>query len=316
MNKPTEVNDVPVLSIGKVVGQDATVEQVTVALDACQMDGKKFDHSLLVSGPGLGKSMIAQIISAEMAVPCQEILGQSVTSISDLNAILLQASDKSIVFIDECHEMRKDFQTALYLALDKQTIFVNGGKTVQPIPIADFTLLLATTDEYCLLAPLRDRMKLTLRLQFYSIEDLTLLLRHRILALGWEVEDGVLADIAKRGRGTPRLALRILSACRRVCRSEGEETLTHAHLRRACVLEQLDDLGLGPTEQQYLRLLADGPMRLNVIASALGLPARTVSQVTESFLIRANLIGKDSQSRRYVTKTGHDHLSNSRSQTE
>ena len=311
MNKPTEVNDVPVLSIGKVVGQDAIVEQVTVALDACQMDGKKFDHSLLVGGPGLGKSMISQIISAEMAVPCQELLGQSVTSISDLNAILLQASDKSIVFIDECHEMRKDFQTALYLALDKQTIFVNGGKNVQPIPIANFTLLLATTDEYCLLAPLRDRMKLTLRLQFYSIEDLTTLLRHRILALGWDVEKGVLPEIAKRGRGTPRLALRLLQACRRVCRAEGEEALTHAHLRRACVLEQLDDLGLGATEQQYLRLLTDGPMRLNVVASSLGLSARTVSQVTESFLIRAGLIAKDDQSRRQLTAHGYEHVSSS-----
>jgi len=118
--------------------------------------------------------------------------------------------------------------------------------------------------------------------------------------------------IAQRSKGTPRLALRLLQASRRVCRAEGEETITVDHLQRACVLEQLDDLGLGPTEQQYLRLLADGPMRLNVIASALGLPTRTVSQVTEPFLIRVGLIAKDDQSRRQLTAAGYEHVSNSR----
>ena len=144
MNKPTEASDVPVRSIARVVGQESVVEQVKVALDASQMDNMKFPHSLLVGGPGLGKSMISEIISAEMSEPCQEVLGQSIMSIADLNAILLQATDKSIVFIDECHELRKDYQTALYLALDKQTVYMNGGKAIQPIPIADFTLLLAS----------------------------------------------------------------------------------------------------------------------------------------------------------------------------
>jgi len=92
----------------------------------------------------------------------------------------------------------------------------------------------------------------------------------------------------------------------------GEETITVEHLRRACVLEQIDDLGLGATEQQYLRLLNEGPLRLNLIASSLGLPARTVSQVTEPFLVRAGLVTKDDQSRRQLTAAGYDHVSNSR----
>jgi Holliday junction DNA helicase RuvB len=107
------------------------------------------------------------------------------------------------------------------------------------------------------------------------------------------------------------LALRLLQACRRVCRAEGQSTITLAHLGRACQLEQIDALGLGPTEQQYLRILADGDSRLNVVASRLGLPARTVSQVTEPFLIRAGLVVKDDQGRRQLTALGREHLAGS-----
>jgi Holliday junction DNA helicase RuvB len=312
MNKPTEVNDVAPSSVAHVIGQPGVVEQVKVAIDAAFQDNRRFDHAMLVGPPGMGKSMVANVIAAEMATNFHEVLGQSVGNIGDLNALLLQAGDKSVVHIDEMHECPKPIQTALYLALDKRKVFITGGKAVQAIPIADFTLLLSTTDEYCLLQPLRDRMRLVLRFDFYTETDLATLLRHRILALGWDVDEALLPLIAQRSKGTPRLALRLLQSSRRVCRAEGEETITLGHLQRACILEQLDDLGLGPTEQQYLRLLADGPLRLNVIASALGLPARTVSQVTEPFLIRAGLVTKDDQSRRQLTAAGYERVSSFR----
>ena len=312
MKARTEVNDVAPSSVAHVIGQPGVVEQVKVGIDAAFQDNRRFDHAMLVGPPGMGKSMAANVIAQEMANDFHEVLGQSIATPADLNALLLQASDKSVIHIDESHECPKPIQTALYLALDKRKVFIAGGKAVQAIPIADFTLLLSTTDEYCLLQPLRDRMRLVLRFDFYSEADLATLLRHRILALGWSVDDELFPLIAQRSKGTPRLALRLLQASRRVCRAEGEETITVDHLQRACVLEQLDDLGLGPTEQQYLRLLADGPMRLNVIASALGLPTRTVSQVTEPFLIRVGLIAKDDQSRRQLTAAGYEHVSNSR----
>lgn len=312
MSKPTEVNDVAPSSVAHVVGQPGVVEQVKVAIDAAFQDQRRFDHAMLVGPPGMGKSMVANVIAQEMATDFHEVLGQSVATPADLNALLLQAGDKSVVHIDEAHECPKPIQTALYLAMDKRKVFISGGKAVQAIPISDFTLLLSTTDEYCLLQPLRDRMRLVLRFDFYSDADLATLLRHRILALGWDVDEDLLPLIAQRSKGTPRLALRLLQSSRRVCRAEGEETITLGHLRRACVLEQLDDLGLGPTEQTYLRLLADGPLRLNVIASALGLPTRTVSQVTEPFLIRAGLVTKDDQSRRQLTAAGYERVSNFR----
>src|SRR5438445_12933367 len=120
-------------------------------------------------------------------------------------------------------------------------------------------------------------MKLLLRFEFYSADDLARLVRQRVTALGWKVHDSVLPLIAGRSRGTPRLALRLLQAARRVCRSGDEDRITLAHLMRACRLEGIDALGLGPTDQQYLALLADGASRLNVIASRLGLPTRTVA---------------------------------------
>ena len=210
--------------------------------------------------------------------------------------------------IDEAHELKKEYQTALYLALDKQMIFITGGKTPQGIPLADFTLLLSTTDEYCLLQPLRDRARLLLRLDFYTEQDLTTVLLQRCQALRWDVHGEILPLIAKRSRGTPRLALRLLQACRRVCRAQGEMTITALHLNRACLLEQLDEQGCGPAEQKYLRALATDISRLNVLASMLGLPSRTVSQVIEPFLIRAGLVVKDDTGKRLLTAQGREHL--------
>jgi Holliday junction DNA helicase RuvB len=310
--RPTEVNDVAPTSLSHLVGQRGVVDQVAVALEAAFADGKKMDHALLVGPPGMGKSALARVVACEMATQLHEVLGQSITNAADLNALLLGAKDKDVIHVDECHELNKEYQTALYMALDQRRIVLQSRSKSGPqsIPLADFTLLLSTTDEYGLLQPLRDRMKLTLRFGFYSVEELTTVLLQRGRALGWEVHEELLPLIAGRSRGTPRLALRLLQSCRRVCRAEGESVITLGHLRRACDLEGIDDLGLGPTERQYLDVLAGGASRLNVVASMLGLPARTVSQVVEPFLLRLGLIVKDDQGRRQLTAKGREHLSN------
>ena len=306
-----EINDIAPSSIRHLIGQKNVVDQVEVALDAAQIDGKRFDDSLLVGPPGLGKSALANIIAQEMATDFHEVLGQSIKSPADLNALLLAAKNKSIVHIDECHELAKPFQTSLYLALDKRRIVLSGGKGSRPqsIPLSDFSVLLSTTDEYGMLQPLRERMKLTLRFAYYSEEDLATLVLQRSRALNWDTDEFVPSLIAQRSRGTPRLALRLLQSCRRVCRSQGETAITSDHLIRACDLEQLDHFGLGPTEQKYLQILADGNTRLNVVASMLGLPSRTVAEVTEPFLIRSGLIVKDDQGRRQLTADARMYLS-------
>jgi Holliday junction DNA helicase RuvB len=310
INDPaTDINEVAPTSLSHLVGQKSVIEQVKIAIDAAQMDAKKMDSALLVGPPGVGKSALARVIAQEMATEFHEVLGQSIKAPSDLNALLLAAKARDVLHIDEAHELDKSFQVALYLATDQKKLVVSGGQKPQTIPIADFTLLLSTTDEYHLLQPLRDRMKLVLRFEFYSNEELMSVLHHRTKALRWNIEATVLPNIARRSRGTPRLALRLLQACRRVCRAEGESAIKEEHLQRACDLEQIDDAGLGPYETKYLNILGDSGSRLNVLASMLGLPARTVSQVVEPFLIRSGLVVKDDQGRRQLTTDGRTHLS-------
>ena len=213
-NEATEINDVAPSSLSHLIGQRGVIDQVKVALDAAQMDGKKFDHSLLVGPPGMGKSALAAVIAQEMATDFHEVLGQSIKNGADLNTLLLSAKDRDVVHIDECHELQKIFQTALYLAVDKRKLIIQGGKTPMSVPLADFTLLLSTTDEFGLLQPCRERMKLLLRFEFYSESELIEVLRHRSRALRWTVEETVFPEITKRAKGTPRLALRLLQSAR------------------------------------------------------------------------------------------------------
>ena len=271
-NEATEINDVAPSSLSHLIGQRGVIDQVKNALDAAQMDGKKFDHALMVGPPGMGKTALAAVIAQEMATELHEVLGQSIRNTADLNMLLLGAKDRDVVHIDECHELQKIFQTALYLAIDKRTLIVQGGKTPMTLPLADFTLLLSTTDEYGLLQPCRDRMKLLLRFQYYSESELAEVLRHRSKALRWTVDETVFPEITKRPKGTPRLALRLLQSARRCARAKGDNAIRLQHLQRACSLEQIDELGLGPTETKYLEILTDGATRLQCPGLHVGAP--------------------------------------------
>ena len=181
---------------------------------------------------------------------------------------------------------------------------VRGGSSIQALPVEDFTLIAATSEPYQILEPLRQRAKLHLELSFFTENDLMVVVERRCRGLSWDIEPQVLPEIAKRARGVPRLALRLTASARRVARADGRTLITAADLERACELEQLDSLGLGPLEQRYLRLLLDGPRRVNLLASALGVPGKQLSSVMEPFLIRAGLVDKDDTSRRILTPKG------------
>lgn len=311
MTPHAEVNEVKPSAIGTLVGQRAVVEQVRVALDAARADARPFDHALMVGPAGCGKTTVAHCVSQEMGGTLHEVLGQTLETPADLNFLLLGAKDRDVVFVDEAALIPSDQQHSLLLALDQGKLVLGGGRTgrsPQAIPLARFTLLLATTDEYKLLAPLTQRMRLCLRFSFYDEGELVELLGQRCHALGWPVDPEVLPRVARRSRGTPRLALRLAQAAWRVARSEGEARITAGFLRRACDLEGIDPLGLDVTQQAYLRVVAEGTGRLNVIASRLGLPTRTVSEVVEPYLIRSGLVEKDESSKRLLTRRGREHF--------
>jgi len=312
----SDINDAVPSSLAHLIGNEPVKRSIQVALDYAQTEGAAFPSTLLLGGPGLGKSSYASVIATEMAADFKEAIGQSLTSVADLNHLLLSASEKAVIHLDEAHTLSVPVQSSLLLALDRKTVYVNvGGQSPQPIKLGDFTLILSTTEEYDLLEPLRHRLRLILRLNYLSVPELAKVVLHRSRALGWDVHEAALPLIAQRAKGTPRLALRLLQSCRRVCRAEGFTTITPKHLETACELDQLDTLGLDATEQAYLGILAGGPARLNVIAARLGLPVQTVQRVTEATLVRLELVGKDKSGLRELTAKARDHLSGSRPAT-
>jgi len=305
-----EQNEFRPNSLSHLIGQDHVREVVSTALDFAFQEQVPFPHALMLGPPGVGKTALARIISDETASGFHELLGSAVASPAEFFAVLMRAADLDVVFIDEIHLLDPSHQHTLLIAIDERKIFLpnsNGGAP-QAITLSDFTLVGATTDEHRLIRPLVDRFKLLLRFNYYSTEELAEIVRTRAKGLGWQIQSDVSVPISERSKGVPRLAIRLLQSCWRVCRAAGEHVINRRHLERACVLEQIDTAGLDATEQAYLRCLSDGPLRLNMLASMLGLPAKTVSSVTESFLIRSGLITKDKNGLRMLTGKGMEHI--------
>ncbi|HEY8668473.1 MAG TPA: AAA family ATPase [Tepidisphaeraceae bacterium] len=307
-----DVSSTSPVSLDSFVGQTHVVEAVQVGLDACRQDGTRFPHSLFVGPPGLGKSNLVQIIAQELGVELRETLGQTLVQSSDLAALLLEAEDQQIIFIDEADELAGEHQTLLYRALAERKLFLQrgrGGKAARSLDLENFTLILASNHESRLARPLVDRFKMLCRFEFYASPEILRLLEDRIAALGWQCEEEVLSLLAQRSRGVPRLALRLLESARRTSRSQGADILCVQHFDRMCRIEGIDQRGLDRTERAYLHILATAkvPVRLGVIADRLGLPSRTISGVIEAFLVRQGLISRSDDGRQ-LTEEGASYI--------
>ena len=305
-DEPNELRDVQPSSFRHVIGQENAKAALQIAVDYSFQARKKADDLLLSGPPGLGKSALVSVLASELAVPFTEVLAQSVASAAELNSVLLSASD-GILFLDEIHLLSAVNQHALLQVLDKRRIFL-GGKSVQSIPVAEFTLVGATTDLDGVIQPLQDRFKMVLHLDYYSEDELAEIVRQRCGALGWNHEPELLHEIAKRGRQTPRIALRLLQSAMRVSVAEGAGSITIAHLERGCQIERVSSSGLDNLQQQYVRLLGSGPIRLNVLASMLGVSStKVLTKTCEPFLLRSGMIVKDGGVRS-LTQIGQEHL--------
>ena len=306
-DEPSDLRDVQPSSFRHITGQENAKAALQIAVDYSFQARKKLDDLLLAGPPGLGKSVLVSVVADTLAVSSYtEVLAQSVTSAAELNSVLLSARD-GILFLDEIHLLSTVNQHALLQVLDKRRIFLNGGKSVQSIPVADFSLVGATTDLDGVIQPLQDRFKMVLHLDYYSEGELAEIVRQRCRALGWDHEPELLREIAKRGRQTPRIALRLLQSTMRVSVAEGADVITVAHLKRACEIERVSDMGLDNMQQKYVQLLGNGPTRLNVLASMLGVSTKVLTKTVEPFLLRSRIVVKDGGVRS-LTQIGQDHL--------
>lgn len=314
MSEPLEINNAVPPTLDHVIGQKRAIQQLRVALDAHFNDRAvateeiALPHVLLVGPAGVGKSLLSMMIARELASHLHEELAQNILSPGHLHGLVMLAEPGDVLFVDEIHELQPQVQTTLYRCLEERRLFLGGDRKTITLP--PFTFVGATTDEWQLSKPLRDRFKIVLRLEHYSEDELVALVAQRCKRLGWAIAEAAVRGIATRGRGTPRLAIRLLEAARRQARAENANTITEQHLQQMCHVEGVDSLGLDCLERRYLELLkeAQGPLRLNVIATQLALPRRTIEAVIENELIRLGLVSKGEDGR-MLTAAGVRHLS-------
>ena len=299
-----EINESAPHVIGAFIGQPQATAPVKVALDSSSCGGAQFPHTLFCGPAGLGKTELANIVAREKGLELHAALGQNLRTGGQVAGFLLAANERDIFFIDEIHEMPKPAQTQLYRAMAEQKVFLSGnvfGFKVHTVALPTFTLLAATTEEYALAKPLRDRFEMVLRFRFYEHQEIAEIVDRRIRQIGWKTEPEVTRRISQRAKGIPRNALRLLKSAQRVAVSQGSAMIEVTHLEQACQHEGIEPhFGLDAGEQAYLKLLAKAsvPVQPMTLTAALGLPLATVQNITEAFLLRQGLIQRTPRGRR------------------
>jgi Holliday junction DNA helicase RuvB len=297
------------------VGQERVKEQLAITLEAARNRGEALDHVLLVGPPGLGKTSLAFIVREELGVGIRTVAGPALERKGDMAAILTSLEQRDVLFVDEIHRLNRAIEEILYPALEdfRLDIVVGQGPAARTLTLdlPAFTLVGATTRTGLLTTPLRDRFGMTFRLDYYTAADLGLIVRRSAGILGVEIDDDAADEIARRARGTPRIANRILRRVRDVAEVRHQGRVTSEVAREALELLEVDGEGLERTDRDLLRAIVErfggGPVGLSTLAVALGEEPDTVEDVYEPFLLQLGFIQRTPRGR-IATDRGREHV--------
>jgi len=297
------------------VGQEKIKDNLRIAIAAAQQRGEPLDHVLLYGPPGLGKTTLAYIIAAEMGVSIRITSGPAIERPGDLAAILTNLQQDDTLFIDEIHRLARSVEEILYPAMEDYGLDLvlgkgPGARSVR-LSLPRFTLIGATTRYAMMSPPLRDRFGAVYRLDFYNHEAVASIIRRSARILAVEIEEGGTQEVARRARGTPRVANRLLRRVRDYAQVMADGVITEPVAREALARLEIDDLGLDEVDHKVLRSIIEkfdgGPVGLDTIAASISEESDTIMDVYEPYLMQVGFIQRTPRGR-VATRLAYEHL--------
>lgn len=308
--------------LSQYIGQNKVKEVLNIFIESAKMRNQPLDHVLLSGPPGLGKTTLANIISNEMGVNIRVTSGPAIERQGDLAAILTNLNENDVLFIDEIHRINKNVEEILYPALEDFAldIIIGKGPSARSIrlDLPKFTLIGATTRSGMLASPLRDRFGVMCNLDFYETKDLKEIVLRSAGIIGIEINDNGAEEIARRSRGTPRIANRLLKRVRDYAIVKENGIIDTTTADRALKMLEIDEMGLDKLDRKILNTIIDfykgGPVGLDTLAASIGEEKGTIEDVYEPYLLQIGYLNRTPRGR-VVTELGYRHVNKTRINT-
>lgn len=302
-------------SLKDYIGQEKAKKNLKVYIEAAKQRGDALDHVLFYGPPGLGKTTLAGIIANEMGVHLKVTSGPAIEKPGEMAAILNNLQEGDVLFVDEIHRLNRQVEEVLYPAMEDYAIDILIGKGASArsvrLDLPKFTLVGATTRAGLLTAPLRDRFGVIQHLEFYTERELQTIIQHSARVLDVEIDEKGAAEMARRSRGTPRLANRLLKRVRDFAQIKYDGRITEEAANFALDLLEVDRYGLDVTDRRLLRTIVEkfsgGPVGLDTLAAAIGEDSGTIEDVCEPYLIKSGFINRTPRGR-VATEKAYRHL--------